>query len=151
MSSGKVIIIRLIAGETKKISLYKISNFPEPDSYDESTIKFELGLSNYATKPDIKDLTGVDTPDFAKTADLASLKSNVHKLDVDKPKTFPNDLCKLSNVVVNDIVKKTVYDELAKNIRQLILTKKVLKIRLKMLIKRYLIPINLLRIKTLID
>ena len=45
---------------------------------------------------------------------MASLKSDVHILDIVKLKTTPIDLCKVSNVVKNYVVKKTVYDELVK-------------------------------------
>ena len=45
---------------------------------------------------------------------LNSLKSKADKLDVDKLETTPVDLRKLSNVVKNDVVKKTEYDELVK-------------------------------------
>ena len=47
-------------------------------------MKFKLDLSNYATKADIKDATGVDTSKFAEKGDLASLKSEIDKLDVGK-------------------------------------------------------------------
>ena len=43
-------------------------------------------MFNYATKTDLKNATGVDTSKFAKKVDLASLKSNVEKLDIDKLK-----------------------------------------------------------------
>ena len=46
----------------------------------------EVDLSNYATKADLKNATSVDTSKFAKKVDLASLKSNVDKLDIDKKK-----------------------------------------------------------------
>ena len=42
---------------------------------------------------------------------LASLKAEVDKLDIDKLKPVPNDLAKLSNVVKNDVVKKTEYNK----------------------------------------
>ena len=47
-------------------------------------MKVELDLSNYATKSDFKNATGIDTSKFAKKVDLARLKSTVEKLDVDK-------------------------------------------------------------------
>ena len=50
----------------------------------------ELDLSNYATKADLKNARGADTSKFAKKFDLASLKSNVDKLDFDKLKNIPN-------------------------------------------------------------
>ena len=58
-------------------------HFPKPNSLEENW-NVELDLSNYATKPDLKNVTGGDTSKFAETVDLASLKSNVGKLDVDK-------------------------------------------------------------------
>ena len=69
-------------------------------------------MSNYATKLDLKNATGVDTSKLAAKSDLASLKTEVGKIDVDKLKTVPTDLCKLSNVVKNEVVKKAVYDKL---------------------------------------
>ena len=49
--------------------------------------------------------------DFATKADLATLKSEVDKLDMDEFETIPTDLSKLSNVV-DDVVKDTVYEDL---------------------------------------
>ena len=69
-------------------------------------IKVELDLSNYATKTDLKIVTHVDVSSFVSKTNLASLKSEVDKTDVDKLKTVPIDLAKLSNVVKNDVVKK---------------------------------------------
>ena len=48
----------------------------------------EFDLSNYATKTDLKNVTGIDPSSFAKNVDLASLKSNMDKLDIDKLKMF---------------------------------------------------------------
>ena len=78
----------------------------------EGNIKVELDLSNYATKTDLKNVTHVDVSSFASKTNLASLKTEVDKIDVDKLKTVPVDLDKLSNVVKNDVVKKTEYDKL---------------------------------------
>ena len=74
----------------KKISLYKISHFLESYTHSKNKIKVELDLSNYATKSDLKNGTGVDTSNFAKKSDLASLKSDVDKLHIDKLKSVPN-------------------------------------------------------------
>ena len=52
-------------------------------------IKVELDLSNYATKTDLKNATGVDTSKFAKRVDLANLKFSVDKLDIDQLKNVP--------------------------------------------------------------
>ena len=73
-------------------------------------------MSNYATKSDLKCATSIDTSKFDKKADFASFKSNVDELDIDKLETASVDLSKLSNVVTNNVVKKTVYDELIKKV-----------------------------------
>ena len=75
-------------------------------------INVKIYLSNYATKADIKNITHVDTSSFALKTNLVNLKSEVDKLDVDKLKPIPTDLSKLSNVVKNDVVKKTDYNKL---------------------------------------
>ena len=67
-------------------------------------------MSNYAT--DLKNVTHVDTSSFALKTNLANLKTEVDKLDIDKFAPVPVDLSKLSDVVRNDVVKKTVYDKL---------------------------------------
>ena len=74
-----------------------------------NNIKVELDLTNYATKTDLKTITHVDVSSFASKTNLASLKTEVDKIDVDKSKTVPVDLAKLTNAVENDLVKKTVY------------------------------------------
>ena len=100
---------------------------PEPKSLG-GRVKVEVDMSNYATKSDLKNAIGVDTSKFAEKVDLASLKSNVDKLDIDKLKhvltnlsnwkskvdkldvdklsPVPVDLSKLSYVVKNYVVKK---------------------------------------------
>ena len=69
-------------------------------------INVTVDLSNYSTKDDIKNITHVDTSSFGLKANLANLKTEVDKLDIDKLVTVPVDLSKLSNVVKNDVVKK---------------------------------------------
>ena len=61
-------------------------------------------MSNYATKTDLKKLTHVDISSFALKTNLASLKTEVDKLDVGKLTTIPVDLSKLSDIVKNDFV-----------------------------------------------
>ena len=61
--------------------------FLEPKSL-EGRVKVELDLSNYARKSDLKKATGVDTSSFAKKTDLAGLKSEIDKLDIDKEEMF---------------------------------------------------------------
>ena len=92
-------------------------------------------MSNYASKTGFKNAAGVETSKFAKKVDLASLKCNVDKLDIDELKNVPTnsnnlkskvdkldkldvdklvpvsvDLSKLSDVVTNEVVKKNVYN-----------------------------------------
>ena len=69
-------------------------------------IKVKSDLSNYATKTDLKNVTQVDVSSFASKTNLASLKTEVDKIDANKLKAVLVDLAKLSNVVKNDAVKK---------------------------------------------
>ena len=91
-------------------------------------------MFTYAIKSDFKNATGVDISKFAKKDDLANVKSDVDKLDIDKlikvPSSLnslkskvdkwdvdklepvPVDFKKISYVVDSDVVKKAVYDEL---------------------------------------
>ena len=66
-----------------------------------NNIKVELDLSNYATKDDVKNITHVDVSSYATKTNLAALKTEVDKIDIDILKTVPGDLAKLSNVVKN--------------------------------------------------
>ena len=58
----------------------------------------------------MKNITHVDVSSFASKTNLAALKTKVDKIDVDKLNTTPTDLAKLSNLVKNDVVKKTDYN-----------------------------------------
>ena len=89
-----------------------MSQYFPPYNNSSENIKVELYLSNYATKKDIKDITHVDTSSYALKTNLAALKTEVDNIDNDKLKIVPNDLAKLSNVVKNDVVKKTDYNTL---------------------------------------
>ena len=84
-----------------------MSTYYPPYRSSSNNIKVELDLANYATKTDLKNITHVDVSSFASKTNLAALKTEVDKIDVDKLKTTPTDLAKLSNVVKNDVVKKT--------------------------------------------
>ena len=56
--------------------------FPKPKSLG-GNVKVELNLSNYATKSDLKNATGIDAIlDFAKKTELANLKSDVDNSDL---------------------------------------------------------------------
>ena len=57
-------------------------------------------------------MTHVDVSSFALETNVANLKTEVGKINVDKLTPIPNDLAKLNNVVKNDVVKNTEYDNL---------------------------------------
>ena len=63
--------------------------FPQP-KFLGGRVKVELDLTNYTTKSDLINDTGVDTSKFAKKVDLSSLKSNVDKSDIGKLKKSTN-------------------------------------------------------------
>ena len=92
------------------------SQYYPPYKSSSNNIKVELDLSNYATKKDINDINHVDVSGFASKTNLAALKTKVDKIDADKLKTAPVDLAKLSNVVKNEVVKKTDYNAKVTNI-----------------------------------
>ena len=101
--------------------------FPKPYEPFGRDINVKVDLSNYATKSDIKSISLVDTSSFALKTNLANLKTEVDKLDIDKLATVPVDLSKLSNVVKNDVVKKTVYDKLVAKVNSIDTSRFVLK------------------------
>ena len=80
--------------------------FPKPYEPFGGDINVKVDLSNYATKADIKNISHVDTSSFALKSNLASLKTEVDKLDIDKLVPVPIALSKLIDVVKNDVVKK---------------------------------------------
>ena len=84
--------------------------FPKPFRSFEKNINVKVDRSKYATKADIKNISHVDNSSFALKRNLANLKTEVDKLDINKLVPVPVDLGKLSDVVKNDVVKKDVYD-----------------------------------------
>ena len=78
--------------------------FPKP--YEPFSGDINIDLSIYATKANIKNISHVDSSSFALKSNLASLKTDVDKLDIDKLIPVPVDLSKLSDVVKNDFVIK---------------------------------------------
>ena len=97
-------INHLIVGLIKK-TLHKMSQyFPKHYEPCGGDINVTVDLSNYATKDDIKKITHVHISSFALKTNLANLKTEVDKLDIDTLATVPVDLSKLSNVVKNDFV-----------------------------------------------
>ena len=73
--------------------------FPKPYEPFGGDINVKVDLSNYATKADIKNISHVDTSSFALKTNLASLKTEVDKLDIDKLVPVPVGLNKLRDVV----------------------------------------------------
>ena len=75
-----------------------IQYFPKPYKHFGGVIsvKVKVDLSNYATKADLKNATGIDRCKLAAKYDLVSLKAEVDKLDIDKLLPAPVDLSKLS-------------------------------------------------------
>ena len=84
MSNGKDMTTRLIVGLIKKPCIKTSQNFPKPFRNFGENINVKVDLSNYATKIDLKNITHLDASDFALKTNLASLKTEVDKLDIDK-------------------------------------------------------------------
>ena len=81
--------------------------FPKPFRSFGGNINVKADLSNYATKTDLKNVKQVETSSFTLKTNLANLKTQVDKLVIDKLVPVPVDLSKLSDVVKNDVIKKT--------------------------------------------
>ena len=93
--------------------------FPKPFRSFGRNINVKVDLSNYAKKADVKNISHVDTSSFALKTNLANLKTEVDKLDIDKLVSVPVDLSKLSDVVKNDVVKKDIYDKLVTKVNNI--------------------------------
>ena len=106
-----------------KISQY----FPKPYEPFGGDINVKVDLSNYATKADIKNISHVDTSSFTLKTNLANLKTEVDKLDIDKLVRVPVDLSKLSDVVKNDVGKKTGYGKLVGKVNNIDTSRFILK------------------------
>ena len=88
----------------------KSQYFPKPYGSFGGDINLKVDLSNYATKSDIRNISHADTSSFALKTNLANLKTEVDRLDINKLAAAPADLSKLIDAVKNDIVKKTDYN-----------------------------------------
>ena len=86
--------------------------FPKPYERFRGNIKGKLDLSNYVPKTDLKGATGANTSNLASKSKLAKLKPKIDKMDIDKLKPVSVDLSKLSDILNNELVRKTVYDKL---------------------------------------
>ena len=111
-----------------KISQY----FPKPYEPFGGDVNVKVGLSNYATKSDIKNIKHIDTSSFALKTNLASLKTEVDKLDIDKLVPAPVDLSKLSDAVKNDVAKVTEYDKFVAKVNNIDTSRFVLKTKYDM-------------------
>ena len=96
-----------------------IQYFRKPYELFGGDINVKVDLSNYALKVDIKYISPVDTSRFALKSNLASLKAEIDKLDIDKLLPVPADLSKLSDAVKNDVVKKTFYDRVVEKVNNI--------------------------------
>ena len=101
--------------------------FPKPYEPFGGDINVKVDLSNYATKTGLINATGIDTSKLATQSDFFSLKAEIDKLDIEKLAPVPVDLSKLSDVVKNDVIKKTVYGKLVAKVSNIDTTGFVLK------------------------
>ena len=90
--------------------------FPKPYELFGGDINVKVDLSNYATRTDLKNISHIEVSSYALKSNLASLKTVVDKLDINKLTSIPIDLAKLSNLVKNDVVKKTEYEKLVNKV-----------------------------------
>ena len=128
MSNRKDMIIALIVGLIKKTLIKMSQCFPKlSNSHFGDSIKFKVDLPNYATKTDLKNVTDVDTSSFPLKTNLANLKTEIDKLDIDKLVPVSVDLSKLSDVVKNDVVKKTLFDKMVVKVENIDTSDHVLK------------------------
>ena len=104
-----------------------IQYFPKPFRSFGGNINVKVDLSNYGTKTDLTNIPHVDTSSFALKTNLAGLKTEIDKLDIDKLAPDPVDLSKLGDVVKNDVVKKAVYEKLAAKVNNIDTSAFVLK------------------------
>ena len=93
--------------------------FPKPYEPFGGDINVKVDLSNYATKTDIKNILHIDTSSFALKSNLASLKTELDKFDINKLVPVAADLSKQSDVVKNAVVKKTVHDKLVAKVNSI--------------------------------
>ena len=103
--------------------------FPKPYEPFGGNINVKVDLYNYATKTDIKNISHINTSSFVLKTNLASLKTEVDKFDIDKLSPVPVYLSKLSDVVKNNVVKKTAYDRLVAKVNSIDTSRFVLKIK----------------------
>ena len=109
------VIIVLIVGSITKYIVLLSEYFPKPKSLG-ANVKVKSDLSNYVTKADLKNATGVNTSDFIKKTDVANLKSDLDNLNIDKIESNPVHLSKLRNLVKNYVITNFEHNKLVKNL-----------------------------------
>ena len=102
-----------------EVLLHKNEYFHKPYELFGGDINIKVDLSNYARKADLKDATRLDTSKPAAKSNLASLKAEIDKLDIDKLVPLPADFTKLSDAVKNDVVEKIVYYKLVLKVNRI--------------------------------
>ena len=106
MSNGKDKVIILIVKLTKKTLCKRSQYFPKPYKSFGGNINVKVDLSDYATESYLKNAAWIAASNFALKSNLASLKSEGDKLDIEKFIPVPVDLSKQSVAVKNSVVKK---------------------------------------------
>ena len=105
--------------------------FPEPKS-SYGRVKIILDLAKYAKKADLKNAASVDTSELAKMIDLASFKSNVDNLDINKLKNVPSNLgnlkSKLDILDVDNLVPVSVDLSKLSDVLKMMLFKKCINL-----------------------
>ena len=102
---------------------------PKPFKSFVKNINVKVDISYYETETDLKKEAQVDTSSFALKTNLASLKTEIDELDIDKLAPVPVDLSKLSDVVKNNVVKKAVYYKLVGKVSNINTSAFVLRIK----------------------
>ena len=100
---------------------------PKPFRSFGGNINVKVDLCNYTTKTGLKNVTHADTSGVALKTILASLKTEVDKLDISKLAPVLVDLNKLSDIVKNDVLKKAAYDKLVAKVNNIDTSAFVLK------------------------
>ena len=105
--------------------------FPKPYEPFGGDINVKVDLSNYETKANLENVAGIDTSKLAAKSDLASLKAEVDKLDIDKLVLVPVDfsekliktvsdklVAKVNNIDTSGFVLKTKHDTINQNFKR---------------------------------
>ena len=117
-------------------------------------INVKADLSNYGAKAKFKNISHFDTLSFALKRNLASLKNEVDKLDIEKIIPVPVEVCKLSNAVKIAVVRKTLYDKFVAKVTNIDSSGLVLKTKYNedkaKLEKKFLVLVNIFKNQTIL-